>query len=216
MAARIGLRTEEEISKAVKAATLTLAHGELIVYPTDTIYGIGADPRNAAAVKKIHATKQRPADKPILLITHSVEAALPLIQAVSTQAQDLMEAFWPGPLTLVFKASKMVVPFLTSTEDTIALRIPDSPFCLRLLQNFDGPITSTSANVAGQTSPPTIDEIETMLGEAITLYVDGGKLTNPVPSTILDVSADSVRLVRAGAISPEKIRSVVSSLLVGS
>src|SRR5512135_891774 len=136
----------------VLAAEVVQAGG-LIVYPTDTLYGIGANAWNAGAVLRVQHVKQRVEKKPILVLIASLESLHGLTEEISPAAQQLMDTFWPGPLTLVFKASVLLPPDLTSGTGTIGVRLPSSRLCARLLELCGSPLTSTSANLSGEPVP---------------------------------------------------------------
>jgi L-threonylcarbamoyladenylate synthase len=182
--------------------------GGLIVYPTETLYGIGADASDPAAIRKVHEAKGRTERKPILVIVDSVEMMLPYVETVSLAARILMEKLWPGPLTLVFKASGLVSSELVQNTGTIGIRIPSSRLCLRLLAHLRVPLTSTSANSSGEKPLRTIKKIQGRL-TGIDLYLDAGELPESQPSTIVDVSGDIPRVLRGGAVTTESIKQVL-------
>jgi L-threonylcarbamoyladenylate synthase len=178
--------------------------GGLIVYPTETLYGIGADATNPAAIRKVHKAKGRTERKPILMIVDSTEMMLPYVESVSLSAKILMERLWPGPLTLVFKASGLVPPELAQSTGTIGIRIPSSLLCLRLIAHLGVPLTSTSANRSGEKPERTIVEIQGRL-TGIDFYLDAGELPEGQPSTVVDVSTDISRVLRHGAVPIEQL-----------
>jgi L-threonylcarbamoyladenylate synthase len=193
----------------LRIAAAAIREGGVIVYPTDTVYGIGADGLNAAAVGRIPAIKHRAENKPILVIVDSLSAARELTAEVSAAGERLMEAFWPGPLTLIFAAAPHVPAALTHGTGTIGIRIPAHPLCLRLAAFCGCPITSTSANVSGQRTPTTVEEMQCSLGPGIDLFLDAGILPASLPSTVVDVSLSPPRLVRAGALPLDHIITVI-------
>lgn len=188
-----------EIAAVIKA-------GGVIVYPTETLYGIGANALSHDAVRRVVNAKQRPDDKPILVLVHEPESLDSMVEKVPDAAKILMKSFWPGPLTLVFPARAGMSEAVTKSAGTIGIRIPSSEFCRKLVAECGCPLTSTSANIAGRPTFPTIDEIKAELGDSIDLYVDAGRLPDSLPSTVIDVTVTPPVILRAGAIEPDQIR----------
>ena len=174
--------------------------GGVIVYPTDTYYALGADPGNAAAIRKLFAIKGRQHDQPILLLIKDAGQVRNWAAEISMKAEELMRQHWPGPLTLVFKAKEYVLPELTAGAGTIGLRVPGSELTVRLLAFLGTALTGTSANTSGGPSLRTAEEAMEALGSAVDLIVDGGMTAGGKPSTVADVSADQVVVIREGAI----------------
>jgi len=187
--------------------------GGLIVYPTETLYGIGADVTNASAVGRINTVKQRPDTKPILMIVNTAEMMLPYIENISPVARVLMERFWPGPLTLVFKASAQAPAGMTRESGTVGIRIPSSNICLGLLTLLGVPLTSTSANRAGEAPARTVGEIQQQL-EGVDFFLDAGELPESQPSTVVDVSGAIPRVLRSGAIGSDQIKQLLPNILI--
>jgi L-threonylcarbamoyladenylate synthase len=193
---------------ALALAADVIKRGELIVYPTETLYGIGADATNPSAIKSVHKAKHRTEQKPILVIVNSIEMMLPYVEHVPLAARILMEKLWPGPLTLVFEASASVSPELVQGTGTIGIRIPSSRLCLRLLSHLGVPLTSTSANIAGEQPVRNVAGIKEKL-TGISLYLDVGELPESQPSTIVDVTEAVPRVVRSGAIGSEALEGLL-------
>jgi L-threonylcarbamoyladenylate synthase len=191
---------EASWAAAVERAWHVLASGGLIAYPTETVYGIGADARNADAIRRIPVVKGRDDRKPILVLVGSTVAVREFAADVPDVAKELMRVYWPGPLTLVLRARREVSDLLTAGSGTVGLRCSPHPFCAALIRRSGMAITSTSANRAGGSTPGTIDEIARELGDGIELYVDAGPLRGRLPSTVVDVSGPAPRLIREGAI----------------
>lgn len=196
----------------VLAAEVVQAGG-IVVYPTETLYGLGANAWNPEAVRRVRDLKRRPDNKPILVIVASEEAVRGLAVDISPAARTLMKAFWPGPLTLVFAAAPGVPEGLTHGTGTIGVRIPSSPLCRTLVALCGSPVTSTSANVSGGPPPLTVKGIESALGPGVDLYLDGGTLPASLPSTVIDVSGERPRLIRAGAVPTDRITTIIPELL---
>jgi L-threonylcarbamoyladenylate synthase len=185
-----------------------LRTGGVIAFPTDTAYGLGADPFNEEAVRRIFEIKGRPETKPILLLVNSMEMA-GRVAIVSDRAKSLAERFWPGPLTMILPARESVPSLVTAGTGTIGVRWADAPFAQRLLTAFNRPITATSANRAGMPSTVTVAEVSEQLGESIDLLVDGGTLPARGGSTLLDLTAVPARLLRAGPIAEAELSDVL-------
>jgi len=182
-----------------------ISSGGVIAYPTDTFYGLGVDPRNPAAVKKLFLIKGRQADQPILLLIHDRVALKDWVAEITPQADRLMKRFWPGPLTLVFKAGKDVISEITAGTGTIGLRIPGSLLTRQLLAYLDNALTGTSANISGGRNIETAEEAIETIGRIVDVVFDGGRTTGGKPSTIVDVSTDQPKVIREGAIPSQEI-----------
>ena len=174
--------------------------GGVVVYPTDTFYGLGADPGNPAAIRKLFAIKGRQQGQPILLLIKDAGQVPNFAAEIPAKAEELMRQYWPGPLTLVFKAKEYVLPELTGGAGTIGLRVPGSALTVRLLAFLGTALTGTSANISGGPSPRTAEEALAAVGSAVDLIVDGGMTAGGEPSTVVDLSTDIPRVVREGAV----------------
>ncbi len=199
----IALPTPQNINQAADI----IKNGGLIAYPTETVYGLGADPHNAEAIQKIFTAKGRAEDKGIILLIRGVDDLSTLVHTVYPTAQILIEVFWPGPLTLVFRANRDLSPALLGGRDTIALRHSSSLVASRLLFALGGPLTSTSANRSAEPPARSACEVENALGDHLDLILDGGPSDTTLPSTLVDVSSDRVILLREGAIPAQKLRT---------
>jgi len=182
--------------------------GGVIAFPTDTAYGLGADPFNETAVRRIFEIKGRPEAKPILLLVNSMEMAAS-VATLSERATALAERFWPGPLTMILPARESVPSVVTAGTGTIGIRWADAPFAQRLIGAFNRPITATSANRAGMPSTVTVAEVREQLGESIDLIVDGGMLPARGGSTLLDLTQIPARLLREGPIAEAELSDVL-------
>lgn len=197
--------TDAEIARAAEI----LGRGGLVAFPTETVYGLGADAGNEAAVRRIFSAKQRPADHP--LIVHLPDAShLPRwAAAVPQTAARLAAAFWPGPLTLVLKRAAGVLDAVTGGQDTVGLRVPFHPLALDLLRAFGGGIAAPSANRFGRLSPTAVTHVLAELGDDVDLILDGGQCAVGIESTIVDVSGALPRLLRPGAIGLAALAEVI-------
>ncbi|RIK55855.1 threonylcarbamoyl-AMP synthase [candidate division KSB1 bacterium] len=191
----------ESLALAVNA----LREGQVIAYLTDTVYGLGVDARLAGAIDQIYVLKQRVTEKalPVIIANNAMLAGW--VKFISPLAEKLMDEFWPGPLTLVFEATKKVPQNLIAASSTLAVRVPARALPRLLSEQLNAPIISTSANLAGRPAALTVADITDQFGETIPLILDSGAASTSLASTILDVTIDPPRLLRAGAIPKETI-----------
>lgn len=208
MSARYDCADTQQREEGLVAAVSAVQEGQLVVLPTDTVYGVGADAFNPEAVTALLAAKGRGRNIPPPVLVGSVRAAAALTESLGAFGQDLIDEFWPGPLTLVFRASSTLMWDLGDTMGTVAVRMPLHPVALDLLRRT-GPMAVSSANRHGLPSATTADEAQTQLGDAISVYLDGGPGADSVPSTILDLTGTVPRLLRAGVISADDLRKIV-------
>ena len=185
-------------------AVQCLKSGGIIAIPTDTVYGLAADPFNADAVQRLYTLKGRPDGKPIPLVLSSVEDVHRVSQNLPGFFFHLTDRFWPGGLTIVIEA-KDLLPVLTAGGNTVGVRIPDNPLLLQILQAFGGPAAITSANLSGEPPATSVEEIAEELASRIDMIVDGGKTPGPIPSTVYDISVSPPLIRRHGVISEETL-----------
>jgi tRNA threonylcarbamoyl adenosine modification protein (Sua5/YciO/YrdC/YwlC family) len=192
----------------VEAAT-SLRKGDLVVMPTDTVYGLAADAFSPPAVAGLLAAKGRGRQMPPPVLVGSVRAATALVEGLNESGKDLIDEFWPGGLTLVLRANRNLLWDLGDTKGTVAVRMPLHEIALELLKET-GPLAVSSANRSGAPPATTAAGAEEQLGNAVAVYLDGGPCARDVPSTIVDLTGPVPRLLRAGAISVERLRQVVT------
>jgi len=180
----------------------------LVVIPTDTVYGIGADAFTPPAVAALLEAKGRGRDMPVPVLVGTVRAAGALVEDLGTYGQDLIDAFWPGPLTLICRASRSLTWDLGDSKGTVAIRMPLHAVALELLKET-GPMAVSSANRSGAPPATTAAGAEEQLGESVAVYLDGGACADDTPSTIIDLTTAVPRVLRKGAIPVEKLRSVI-------
>src|SRR5690242_10543178 len=209
MSKRYDCRNPQERTAGIEAAVTAARAGELIVLPTDTVYGIGADAFIPAAVTTMLAAKGRGRNMPPPVLVGTARAAAALVDDLGAFGQDLIDEFWPGALTLVFRASPTLLWDLGDTKGTVALRMPLHPVALDVLKQT-GPLAVSSANRHGHPSAVSADEAEEQLGEAVSIYLDGGPCADNIPSTILDLTGTIPRVLRVGAVSVDRLRTVSS------
>ncbi|MDA8098792.1 MAG: L-threonylcarbamoyladenylate synthase [Nitrospiraceae bacterium] len=186
-------------SRAIARCSEVIRAGGIVAYPTDTFYGLGADPRNRSAVERLFRIKGRKGDQPILLLLSDEGVLAEWAAVIPPIAERLCRRYWPGRLTLVFPAREEVLPQLTAGTGTIGLRLPDDDLLRRLLRDAGTALTGTSANRTGGPNPTSARDVEASLGGQIDLIVDGGALTSTQPSTVVDVSRVPARIIRQGA-----------------
>jgi len=185
----------------IEQAAALLRAGELVAFPTETVYGLGADASNPHAVAKIFAAKGRPADHPLIVHLPGDDHLERWARDIPDAAYELAEAFWPGPLTLILKRQPGVIDAVTGGQDTVGLRVPGHPLALELLRSFDGGVAAPSANRFGRISPTTAQHVRDDLGAAVAMVLDGGACTVGIESTIVDLSSDNSRILRPGMVS---------------
>ena len=181
-----------------------LKSGGILAIPTDTVYGLGADPFNASAVQRLYTLKGRPDGKPIPLVLSSVDDVYRVAQNLPDYFFHLTKRFWPGGLTIIVEA-KDLLPVLTAGGNTVGVRIPNNPLLLKILQAFGGPAAITSANLSGEPPATSVQEIGKSLASRIDMIVDGGKTPGPIPSTVYDISVSPPIIRRHGVISEETL-----------
>jgi L-threonylcarbamoyladenylate synthase len=191
---------QREIEKGVQI----LQKGGVIAFPTDTVYGLGADAFNTRAVERVYEIKNRPRHQQFPLLVADVEQLATLAEPIPEFAWFLVRRFWPGGLTLVL-SRKDSLPAHLASGPTIAVRVPNHPVCLALIEGLGKPITGTSANVSGQPAALTAEEVEQQLGGRIDLIVDGGKCPGGRESTIVDVTHEPPTILRQGIIPSHEI-----------
>ncbi len=202
--------TPENIARAAEI----LRGGGLVAFPTETVYGLGANALDAEAVARIFVAKERPFADPLIVHLSGPDQLPRVVRAVSPLSRILAETFWPGPLTLVLPKQPQVPPLVTAGLDTVAVRVPDHPVALALLRAADVPIAAPSANRFGHTSPTTAQHVWHDLHGRIDLILDGGATPVGVESTVLDASASPARILRPGGVTAEMLEAVIGPVTV--
>jgi XTP/dITP diphosphohydrolase len=193
----------------VVEAAESICAGKLIAYPTDTLYGLGANALDTASASKLIEAKKRPSGKPISVIVGSVDQARALAKNPDAVWERLVETFWPGPLTTVVDAAGDVPAMLTGGTGKIGMRVPDCPLARAISERAEVPVTATSANVAGRAPATTAGEIVAALGDHLSLVLDCGTLDADRGSTVVDVTSGKVRVIRKGVVAEERIEEVL-------
>ena len=193
---------EEQYDRAVRL----LHEGELVAFPTETVYGLGALATSEEAVRKIYEAKGRPSDNPLIAHVGTAEEVSDYACDVPEKARILMDAFWPGPLTLILRAAPGVfAPSVTAGLDTVGLRMPDHPVALKLLRRLGRPVAAPSANTSGKPSPTSADHVATDLDGKISYILDGGRTGIGIESTVLDLTSDIPAILRPGAVTADML-----------
>lgn len=193
----------------VRRAAEALQQGRLVAFPTETVYGLGADASNAKAVARLYAVKGRPADHPVIVHFASAADAFAWAREVPDEARILASRFWPGPLTLILKRSDRAKDFVTGGQDNIGLRVPSHPVAHELLRLFQGGVAAPSANRFGKVSPTTAAHVRDDLGDEVDLVLEGGPSEVGIESTIIDLSGNAPVLLRPGRISREQLEQAL-------
>ena len=201
--------THEKINATVKQAIAILHHGGVIVYPTETVYGIGCDPFNEAACTRIRTIKGRDGDKPFLLLAAGIEQIEPYTGQLSGDALQLAHEFWPGPLTLVLRVHGNFPRWLTGPTGGVAFRITPHPLAADLVAGFGAPIVSTSANLTGQSPAASYHDALAQFKDSTEFVLDNPAIMRGVPSTIVDLTDARLVIIREGEISRKTIEEVL-------
>jgi L-threonylcarbamoyladenylate synthase len=200
-------KSAENFSAALEACR----RGEVIVFPTETFYGLGADALNENAVARIVSLKGRNPDSPIAVIVADREMLSQIVSEVPPAAQKLIDRFWPGPLTLVLPAKEGLAALLLNREGKIGVRVSSHPVAARLSRELGHPLTATSANPSGKEPARTIQQARTYFAEHIEVFLDGGTLTGGTGSTVAEVIKGKLRIIRAGEISSQELEKAIRS-----
>lgn len=197
--------------QTLKVASDILKDGGIIVFPTETVYGVGTILDNENSIKRIYEIKGRDFKKPLLIHISKMAYAFDLSRYVPDKASDLMKTFWPGPLSIILEASCAVPRSAISYGYTVGLRMPSNKF-FKDLGDLVGPIAATSANLSGQKDPLTCGDAYNYLKDSVDLYVDDGPVEKGLPSTVIDMTANPPKILRIGAVSVEEIEKVIGKV----
>lgn len=203
------VRPNAPTADAITEAASAIRAGGLVIYPTETVYGLGADARSSKAITKIFKLKCREAEKPIPIAVNSVDMARQVAE-LTHAAEALFKKLLPGPLIIVARAKPNVSKLITAGTGKVGVRVPDHPVALKLIDFVGGPITSTSANLSGKPAPRTVREALEQLGGKVDVALDAGKCKLGVPSTVVDATTRQLKILRKGPISEEKIKKLLT------
>ena len=196
----------------VKRAAEELHRGGVVAFPTETVYGLGADALNVGAVQKVFSVKGRPADNPLIVHVADTRHLLELAEEIPRKGRQLADRFWPGPLTLILPKTSIVPDIVTAGLPTVAVRVPDHPVTLAIIQAFGGGIVGPSANLSGKPSPTQADHVMADLAGMIDVVVDAGPTRIGLESTVVDVTVDPPAILRRGGLSQERLEEVIGPL----
>jgi L-threonylcarbamoyladenylate synthase len=196
----------------IERAVAILNRGGLVAFPTETVYGLGADASNPVAVARLYAMKGRPVEHPVIVHFDSSRHAFEWARQVPSAAETLARRFWPGPLTVILKRSGRAKDFVTGGQDAVGLRVPSHPVAHELLEAFGGGVAAPSANRFGLVSPTTADHVRQDLGADVDLVLEGGPSEVGIESTIVDLSGGAPVLLRPGAISKAQLEEILPSV----
>ena len=211
---RITIDPQNIDETALAEAAKILREGGLVAFPTETVYGLGANALNEEAAKKIYAAKGRPSDNPLIAHISKPAELSALVREIPEAGQKLMDAFWPGPLTMVFPKSDIVPHGTTGGLETVAIRMPSDPIANKLIELAGVPVAAPSANTSGRPSPTTADHVFQDMDGKIEAIVDGGAVGIGLESTIVDVTGDIPTLLRPGAITMEMLREILGEVTI--
>ena len=200
------------MSPEIRRAAQILRAGGLVAFPTETVYGLGADASSEKAVARLYAVKRRPPEHPVIVHFADADKAFAWAREASEQARTLANRFWPGPLTLILRRSALARDFVTGGQDTVGLRVPSHPLAQQLLKEFSGAIAAPSANRFGMVSPTTPAHVREDLGKDADLVLEGGPSEVGIESTIVDLSGSTPVLLRPGRISKQDLESVIGTI----
>lgn len=201
-----------EIGKDITKASQLLQAGELVAIPTETVYGLAGNALNIASISKIFAVKNRPSFDPLIVHVHSLEKTSDCVAEIPDVAKQLIDRFWPGPLTLLLKKNKLIPDLVTAGMDTVGIRCPNHPLTLSLLAQLDFPLAAPSANPFGYVSPTTPAHVNEQLGSKIQYILDGGNCMIGIESTVLGFEKGKPIIYRFGGLSQEKIEAIIGKV----
>lgn len=201
-------RNEIDDKKLQEVANI-IRQGGIVVFPTETVYGIGTNGLDSKSISKLYHVKQRPLNKPISLLVSSLEMVKAVTENISDIEYKLMEEFFPGPLTIILKKNKLVPNNLTNNTDTVGIRLPDNIIARKLIEYANVPIATPSANISGRSSGTNIQDIIKDFGDKVDYYIDGGPSKLGIGSTIVKIEDNKPLILREGSISKEQINKYI-------
>lgn len=200
----------------IKAAAKAIREGKLVAFPTETVYGLGANALMPQAVKRIFEAKGRPSDNPLIVHIADISQLNDLVSGIPDIAATLIDAFWPGPLTLIFKKSDIIPDVITAGLDTVAVRMPSNPVAQKFIRESGVPIAAPSANLSGRPSPTTAHHVAVDLSGRVEYIIDGGPCTVGLESTVLDITGPVPVILRPGGVTAEMLQKVTGSGDIGA
>ena len=204
---------QEEYEECVSKAGICLKEGGLVAFPTETVYGLGADALNEKAAEKIYAAKGRPSDNPLIVHIAQLQDLEYIVEEIPKKVKILAEKFWPGPLTMIMKKKERVPKSTTGGLETVAVRMPDHPLALAIIKEAGGYVAAPSANTSGRPSPTLARHVLEDMNGRIDMIVDGGELSIGIESTIIDMSVEPPMILRPGYITEEMLEECIGDVL---
>jgi L-threonylcarbamoyladenylate synthase len=201
---------QQNLEYALEYSARLILSGKVVAFPTDTFYGLGADPFNLSAITEIFRIKKRSADRPIPLLVASLDQAADLVADPPQLFFTLAKKFWPGPLTIVVPASRQIPLKVTANTGRVGIRWPRFPLAEALVTAIDRPLTGTSANLSEHPACSTADEVDEQVGDMLPLILDGGKTSGHQPSTVVQLQGDRARILRFGGVSESELKEFLS------
>ena len=208
----VELNKENPQTTLLNEGAQILNSGGIVAFPTETVYGLGANGLDKSAAEKIYEVKGRPSNNPLIFHIGSKEQLKEIVEDIPEKAEKLINKFWPGPLTLVFKKSQNIYEELTSGQDTIAVRMPENPIAKELIKKANVPVVAPSANVSGKPSPTKANHVIDDLSRKIDMIIDGGEVEIGLESTIVDVSSQELSILRPGKITKNQVEKIIGKL----
>jgi len=196
----------------IKLCAGVIKNGDLVAFPTETVYGLGANALDEGSVAKIFAIKGRPEDNPLIVHVASVDEVKPLVKNIPDIFQRLVSKYWPGPLTLIMKKSSIIPDNVTAGLDTVAIRMPVHPAALALIRAFGGPVAAPSANPSGKPSPTKASHVLNDIGGKISYILDGGDCEVGIESTVLDISGETPKILRPGRVTYDELKEILGNI----
>lgn len=209
----LDLKNQIDYIKLQEPANI-IKEGGIVVFPTETVYGIGADALNEEAIKRLYNIKERPFNKKTSLLVSSIDMLNQVTQNISYIEYKLIKKFFPGPLTLILKKRDIVPNILTNNEEIVGFRMPANRIALELIENVGRPIATSSANLTGEPSGTNLEDIRSVFRESVDFYIDGGKSKIGIGSTIVQVINGVPHIIRKGSITKEQIEEVTGRVIV--
>ncbi len=205
---KLNLNNQSQINKTAEIAAGVLRNGGVVVYPTDTLYGLGANAFNEDAIVKVQKIKKQDRNKPISVVVKDIKTAR-RIACIDSKVEKILSRIWPGPITVVLRKKDIIPYVLTGAGETVAVRISDNKFISALLSKIDFPVTATSANISGEKNLLNSEEIVEKLGKekiCPDLFINTGEIKNSIASTIIDLTAPTPKIIRMGIAGKDKLR----------
>lgn len=199
--------------KTLEKAITTLKNGGVLVFPTETVYGIGCGVFFQQSIRRVLKIKERKADKPLPVLISDTDQLTGLVKGSSAMVSSLIKTFWPGPLTIIFQAGEAVPEEVTAGTGTVGVRMPDHPLCLEILKQYGKPVVAPSANISGQEPPASFMKIEPAVIEEADMAMDDGVCRYGIPSTVVDATGRELVIVREGAITITELQTAVPAVI---